>query len=76
MSTEHKGELLKDDKPDGKLLKKEQKGDLLKSEGAEGNPLWKNDKLNEGGKKKKRLNESEVESFKRKFERKNRFTWE
>lgn len=76
MAKEYKGHIIRDKRPDGKLLKKEHKGDLIKTEGEEGNPLWIDDKLNEGGKKKKRLNESEVESFKRKFEIKNRFTWE
>jgi len=58
MSQEYKGELIKDPKPNGKMLtKEEKKGKLLKSEGAKGNPLWKDDKLNEQKNAKKRLNE-------------------
>ena len=57
MATEHKGDLLKPKKKDGKLLKNEHKGDLLKSEGSKGNPLWKNTKLNEEKKKKEKINE-------------------
>jgi hypothetical protein len=60
MSVEYKGELLKDIPKEGKLLKKEHKGDILKSEGDQGNPLWKDTKLNEDKKKKKKINESEI----------------
>jgi hypothetical protein len=60
MSTEHKGKLLKDKRPDGELLKKEHKGDLIKTEGDKGNPLWKDTKLNEEDKKKKKLNEEKA----------------
>ena len=55
---EYEGELLKDEKPDGKLLKKEHKGDLIKTESQKGRPLWKDTKLNEEKKKKKKLNEA------------------
>ncbi len=52
-----KEKLLKPLKPNGKLLKTEHKGDLLKTEGPDGKPLWKDTKLNEEKKKKKKLNE-------------------
>jgi len=50
MSTEHKGNMIRDI-PDGEMLKdKVAEGDLLVSEGPKGDPLWK---------KKKKLNEEE-----------------
>jgi len=49
--------LLKPEKEDGKLLKKEHKGKLIKKEAVKGDPLWKDTKLNEDGKKKPQLNE-------------------
>ena len=57
MSTEHKGNLIRDI-PDGKLLKDEVEGDLLVSEAPEGEPLWKKKKkLNEDDDSEKTLNE-------------------
>lgn len=53
-----KGELLKDKKKKGKMLKNEQSGPLLKSKVLEGDPLWKKKKkLNENGKELGDLNE-------------------
>ena len=75
MAKEYKGDMIRDI-PDGELIKDEKKGDLIKSEGEKGNPLWKDTKLNEEKKKKKKLNEDFVEDFKRKFEIKNKYTWE
>ena len=59
MSTEYKGHIIRDKRPDGEMLKNRPigEGDVLKSEGAKGDPLWIDDKLNEAGKKKKKLNE-------------------
>lgn len=52
MSTEYKGNMIRDI-PDGKMLKdKVAEGDLLVSEAPEGDPLWK---------KKKKLNEDDTE---------------
>lgn len=52
MSTEHKGNIIRDI-PDGKILKDVTEGDLLVSEAPNGDPLWK---------KKKKLNEEEDDS--------------
>ena len=52
-----KKKYLKQKKVEGKLLKNEQQGELLKPEVVEGQPLWKDTKLNEEKKKKKKLNE-------------------
>ena len=51
MSTEHKGNMIRDI-PDGEMLKDKPlgEGDLLVSEAPTGNPLWK---------KKKKLNEDD-----------------
>ena len=59
MSTERRGEYLKDKKPEGDLLKKlKPEGDLLVSEGPDGEPLWKKKKkLNENGSEAPPLNE-------------------
>ena len=78
MSTEQKGELIKDRRPDGEMLKNRPigEGDVLKSEGKKGNPLWRDDKLNEEKKKKQKLNEDFTADFKRKFEIKSKYTWE
>lgn len=59
MATEHKGEYLKDKKPDGEMLKKIlPEGELIVSEGPDGEPLWKKKKkLNESGEEIGPLNE-------------------
>lgn len=58
MSTERKGNMIRDI-PDGKMLKdKLPEGDLLVSEGPTGNPLWKKKKkINEEDDKAVKLNE-------------------
>lgn len=58
MAVQHKGELLKDKKLKGKILKDEVDGELLKDKVLEGDPLWKDKKrLNEDDYKEKNLNE-------------------
>lgn len=59
MSTEHKGNLIRDI-PDGELLKnKLPEGELLVSEGPDGEKLWKKKKkLNEGDDEPQVLNET------------------
>lgn len=59
MSTEHKGNMIRDI-PDGEMLKNEIiEGDLLVSEAPTGNPLWKKKKrLNEEGTEDNQLNET------------------
>ena len=54
MSTEHKGNMIRDIPPDGEMSKPRPlgAGDLLVSEAPEGEPLWK---------KKKKINEDETE---------------
>ncbi len=61
MSTEYKGHIIRDKRPDGEMLKNRPigEGDVLKSEGAKGSPLWKDTKLNEEKKKLKKLNEGD-----------------
>ena len=59
MSTQYKGDMIRDI-PDGKMLSDEKKeGDLLVSEAPTGNPLWKKKKkLNEDDETDKILNEA------------------
>lgn len=58
MTVKYKGELLKDKKKEGELLKDEVDGELLKDKVLEGDPLWKDKKkLNEEEYKEKNLNE-------------------
>lgn len=53
MSTQHKGNMIRDI-PDGKMLKdKLPEGEMIVSEGPKGDPLWK---------KKKKLNEQDTEN--------------
>jgi len=58
MVVKHKGELLKDKKLEGEILKDSIDGEVLKDEELEGDPLWKDkDKLNEEELEDKNLNE-------------------
>jgi len=59
MSTEHKGNMIRDIPNDGKPLKDVlPEGELLVSEAPDGDPLWKKKKkLNEDGSEEKMLNE-------------------
>ncbi len=60
MSTEHKGNMIRDIPPSGEMLKKRlPEGEMLVSEGPKGDPLWKKKKkLNEENGKLNTLNES------------------
>ena len=57
MTVNHKGELLKPKKHDGKMLRNEEKGPMLKKKKEDGNPLWKDTIINEDGRKPEKLNE-------------------
>jgi len=59
MSTEHKGNMIRDIPDERPILQNERRaGDLLKTEGPEGNPLWKKGKkLNEEDEETPMLNE-------------------
>ena len=59
MSTEHKGNMIRDIPHEGKPLKDVlPEGELIVSEGPDGDPLWKKKrKLNEDGQEEKMLNE-------------------
>ena len=59
MVVKKEGELLKDKKPKGKIIKDSINGELLKDKVLEGEPLWKKKKkLNETNDEEQNLNES------------------